>query len=78
MARLTKKLKATCCPNCTESVGKSNEGCILHDMIQVLRERDTDMSEADLLTLHVKTDADAFWNACGAVIDDLESGAFNG
>lgn len=64
------------CPNCTKPVAKSNDGCVLHDLIQVSRERGT-MAEPKLRKLHASVDVDAFWNRVGCIVDDLEEGYFS-
>jgi hypothetical protein len=64
------------CPNCLMFVALPNEGCLLHDLIQVARER-ANHPERKLRQLHAKCDVDALWNRLGPIVDDLEDGNFS-
>lgn len=64
------------CPNCTAPVSKPNAGCLLHDLIQVARDRAT-ISEPKLRELHASVDTDALWNRLGNIVDDLEAGYYH-
>lgn len=68
--------KSPACPNCTVPVARSNEGCLLHDLIQVARDRE-DTPERKLRKLHATCDVDALWNHLGALVDDLQEGRFS-
>lgn len=63
------------CPNCNHVITESRPGCLLHDLIQVIRERE-DMREDKLLRIHATTDVDALWCRLGEVVDDLQNGEF--
>jgi hypothetical protein len=66
-------MKKLICPNCMRPVARSNDGCLLHDLIQVARERGN-VTERKLRQLHAKADADALWERLGPIVDDLEDG----
>jgi len=73
---MTRKPKGLKCPNCTATVHNHPQNdCVLAAMIQVLRDRG-DHHPATLTRLHANCDADAFWNAAGAVIDRLGDSEF--
>jgi len=61
------------CPNCFQPVSKDNDGCLLHDLVQVARERGN-VSERKLRAIHANADADALWNRLGPIVDDIEEG----
>jgi hypothetical protein len=69
------KGKALICPNCSKPVARPNEGCVLHDLIQVLRERG-EIPERRLRKLHADVDADGFWNDIARIIDRLQDGEY--
>lgn len=64
------------CENCRKPVAQSNDGCLLHDLIQVARERGN-LSERKLRKLHSKVNTDGLWNHLGALVDRLEDGYFS-
>lgn len=66
-------MKSPICPNCSTPVSESNEGCLLHDLVQVARERE-DMSESKLRRLHATVDVDRLWYDLGRIVDDIMEG----
>jgi hypothetical protein len=68
--------KKLLCPNCGSPVAKPNEGCVLHDLIQVVRERGN-TPEKKLRKLHAGVHADFFWDHAGELADKLEEGYFS-
>lgn len=71
-----KRKHTPACPNCTKPITRSNEGCVLHDLIQVVRERGT-VTERKLRNIHVAVDANKFWDVVGKIVDSLEYGEYS-
>lgn len=68
--------KLLMCPNCTEPVSKPHKGCLLHDLINVVRERGN-TPEARLRKLHATVYVENFWDDVGRIVDYLEDGLFS-
>lgn len=72
----TKQTKLLRCPNCGEPVSRANEGCVLHDIIELVRDRGN-VPERKLRKMHSQVDVDAFWDHVGKIVDRLEDGYYN-
>jgi hypothetical protein len=57
-------------------VAEPSEGCVLHDLIQVARDRG-ETPEKKLRKLHANCDTDALWTHVGEIIDKLEDGYYS-
>jgi hypothetical protein len=68
--------KKLICQNCGKPVSEQNPGCLLHDLVQVLRERG-EHSERKVRQIHASVDADALWNRLGPVVDEIGDGWFS-
>jgi hypothetical protein len=66
-------VKKLICQNCSKPVAEEHLGCLLHDLIQVARERGN-TPERKLRKIHSNVDADGLWNTLGRIVDDLERG----
>lgn len=64
------------CPNCGSAVDAASPGCVLHDLIQVVRERG-ELSEQRLREIHASVDADLLWQSLGVICDNLEGGVYD-
>lgn len=58
------------CPNCGEPVERDSQSCVLHSLIQVLRDR-CEHTEEQLLDIHANVSVDALWFNLSVVLDRL-------
>lgn len=58
------------CCNCMEPSPHPDNGCVLHALLTVLRDRETH-SESQLEIIYIKCDVDRLWDQLGGIIDDL-------
>lgn len=64
------------CPNCLRLLPHRHNGCALHVVAQVARERGN-VSKVMLDRFLASCDVDAFWDDLGRVVDRFEAGAYD-
>ena len=74
--RKAKKVVLPDCPNCLRPHKTYEEDCTLHNLLSCLADRGYS-DEEELRAIEQRINIDAFWDAVGEVLDNLEVGIYD-